>query len=52
MSRKLGLTIVAAALITAYGCGKEEPKKSAKRPRLRPRRRRKWSRSRSAMQAR
>jgi branched-chain amino acid transport system substrate-binding protein len=28
MSRKLGLTIVAAALITVYGCGKEEPKKA------------------------
>jgi len=32
MSRKLGLTIVAAALITVYGCGKEEPKKSAEAP--------------------
>src|SRR5690349_1093579 len=32
MSRKLGLTIVAAALITIYGCGKEEPKKSAEPP--------------------
>jgi branched-chain amino acid transport system substrate-binding protein len=32
MSRKLGLTIVAAALITIYGCGKEEPKKSAEAP--------------------
>jgi branched-chain amino acid transport system substrate-binding protein len=29
MSRKLGLTLVAAALITIYGCGKEEPKKAA-----------------------
>ena len=29
MSRKLGLTIVAAALIPVYGCGKEEPKKAA-----------------------
>ena len=32
MSRKLGLTVVAAALITVYGCGKEEPKKSAEAP--------------------
>lgn len=32
MSRKLGLTLVAAALITVYGCGKEEPKKSAEAP--------------------
>jgi branched-chain amino acid transport system substrate-binding protein len=29
LTRKLGLTILAAALATAYGCGKEEPKKSA-----------------------
>jgi branched-chain amino acid transport system substrate-binding protein len=28
MSRKLGLTLVAAALVTVYGCGKEEPKKA------------------------
>jgi branched-chain amino acid transport system substrate-binding protein len=28
MSRKLGLTAIAAALITFYGCGKEEPKKA------------------------
>jgi branched-chain amino acid transport system substrate-binding protein len=28
MTRKLGLTVVAAALLTAYGCGKEEPKKA------------------------
>ena len=28
LSRKLGLTIIAAALATAYGCGKEEPKKA------------------------
>ena len=27
--QKLGLTLVAAALITVYGCGKEEPKKAA-----------------------
>ena len=26
-NRSLGLTLVAAALVTAYGCGKEEPKK-------------------------
>ncbi len=29
VSRKLGLTLVAAALVTAYGCGKEEPKQAA-----------------------
>ena len=28
MTRKLGLTLVAAALVTLYGCGKEEPKKA------------------------
>ena len=28
MTRKLGLTMVAAALVTFYGCGKEEPKKA------------------------
>ena len=28
MTRKLGLTVVAAALVTFYGCGKEEPKKA------------------------
>ena len=28
MTRKLGLTLVAAALATFYGCGKEEPKKA------------------------
>jgi branched-chain amino acid transport system substrate-binding protein len=27
LNRSLGLTFVAAALVTAYGCGKEEPKK-------------------------
>src|SRR6185437_14061939 len=27
LNRSLGLTIVAAALVTAYGCSKEEPKK-------------------------
>jgi branched-chain amino acid transport system substrate-binding protein len=32
MTRKLGLTLVAAALITMYGCGKEEPKKAADAP--------------------
>jgi len=28
MTRKLGLTVIAAALVTVYGCGKEEPKKA------------------------
>ena len=28
LNRSLGLTLVAAALVTAYGCGKEEPKKT------------------------
>ena len=28
LSKKLGLTLFAAALATAYGCGKEEPKKA------------------------
>jgi len=28
MSKKLGLTLVAAALVTVYGCSKEEPKKA------------------------
>ena len=28
-NRTLGLTLVAAALMTAYGCGMEEPKKAA-----------------------
>ena len=28
LSKKIGLTIVAAVLATAYGCGKEEPKKA------------------------
>ena len=28
LSRKLGLSLVAAALVTAYGCSKEEPKKA------------------------
>ena len=36
LTKKLGLTLVAAALFTAYGCGKEEPKKAeapkARRP--------------------
>ena len=32
MSRKLGLSLVAAALLTLYGCGKEEPKKAAEAP--------------------
>jgi branched-chain amino acid transport system substrate-binding protein len=29
LNRSLGLTLVAAALLTAYGCGKEEPKQQA-----------------------
>ena len=29
-NRSLGLTLVAAALVTIYGCGKEEPKKSSR----------------------
>ena len=32
ISRKLGLSLVAAALVTLYGCGKEEPKKAAEAP--------------------
>ena len=28
MNSKLGLTLIAAALVTIYGCGKEEPKKA------------------------
>jgi branched-chain amino acid transport system substrate-binding protein len=28
ITKKLGLTLVAAALVTVYGCGKEEPKKA------------------------
>src|SRR5436309_15526430 len=32
LNRSLGLTLVAAALVTAYGCGKEEPKKAAEAP--------------------
>src|SRR5512147_2758516 len=28
MNSKLGLSLVAAALVTLYGCGKEEPKKA------------------------
>ncbi len=32
MSRKLGLTLVAAALITVYGCGKQEEPKQAAAP--------------------
>ena len=28
VNRSLGLTLVAAALVTVYGCGKEEPKKA------------------------
>ena len=29
LNRSLGLTLVAAALLTVYGCGKEEPKQAA-----------------------
>ena len=32
VNRSLGLTLVAAALVTAYGCGKEEPPKKAEAP--------------------
>ena len=32
--KKLGVTLVAAALITVYGCGKEEPKKAAEAPKM------------------
>jgi branched-chain amino acid transport system substrate-binding protein len=32
INRSLGLTLVAAALVTAYGCGKEEPAKQAAAP--------------------
>jgi branched-chain amino acid transport system substrate-binding protein len=35
-NRTLGLTLVAAALMTAYGCGKEEPKKTAEAPAATP----------------
>ena len=28
MSKKLGLTFIAAALVSVYGCSKEEPKKA------------------------
>jgi branched-chain amino acid transport system substrate-binding protein len=35
-NRTLGLTLVAAALMTAYGCGKEEPKKAAEAPAATP----------------
>jgi branched-chain amino acid transport system substrate-binding protein len=34
--RALGLTLVAAALMTVYGCGKEEPKKAAEAPAAAP----------------
>ena len=51
---KLGLTVLAAALVTFYGCGKEEPKKAeapkaAAAPAAPPK---KPSPSRSAMPAR
>ncbi|HEX6944656.1 MAG TPA: branched-chain amino acid ABC transporter substrate-binding protein, partial [Casimicrobiaceae bacterium] len=29
LNKKVGVTLVAAALVTLYGCGKEEPKKTA-----------------------
>src|SRR4029453_18315619 len=32
IAHKLGLTLISAALVTVYGCGKEEPKKSAEAP--------------------
>jgi branched-chain amino acid transport system substrate-binding protein len=32
LNRSLGLTLIAAALVTVYGCGKEEPKKEAAAP--------------------
>jgi len=32
IAQKLGLTLISAALVTVYGCGKEEPKKSAEAP--------------------
>src|SRR5512137_2132144 len=36
MTRKVGLTLVAATLLTIYGCGKEEPKKAAEAPKAAP----------------
>ena len=32
MTRQLGITMIAAAILTAYGCSKEEPKKAAEAP--------------------
>jgi len=32
ITRKLGLTLVAAALVTVYGCGKKEEPKKAEAP--------------------
>ena len=29
LNRSFGLSLVAAALLAAYGCGKEEPKQAA-----------------------
>ena len=51
---KLGLTLVAAALVTFYGCGKEEPKKAEapKAAAAPPRPPKKPSPSRSATPAR
>jgi len=36
ISNTIGLTLVAAALVTVYGCGKEEPKKAAEAPQTAP----------------
>ncbi len=36
ISNTIGLTLVAAALVTVYGCGKEEPKKAAEAPKTAP----------------
>ena len=52
MNRKLGLTLVAAALVTFYGCGKEEPKKAEAPKAAAPPPPKRPSRSRSAMPAR
>ncbi len=32
ITHKLGLTLISAALVAVYGCGKEEPKKAAEAP--------------------
>jgi branched-chain amino acid transport system substrate-binding protein len=36
LTRKLGYVFVTAALVAAYGCGKEEPKKAAEAPKAAP----------------